>query len=211
MATYYELLGVARDATDNDIRRAFRRLAKARHPDRDSGTEAGMVRLNLAYDTLKDREKREAYDATLAGPRPLPPKPPEGPLTGPDPLRFLAVIFNPADQAVLEAVANVERAIEELAYDLYDDQAVDTFASAVERAQHVIEEADRAFRSQVWPARLTKGLHLYGQGTRQIEDALDDFSDFVLNYDSDLIVQGRVILRGGRELLDEARVVLLQS
>lgn len=212
MGTYYDLLGVARDATDDDLRRAFRKLAKASHPDRDSGTEAAMVRLNQAYETLRDPEKRQAYDQTLRpeGQR-LPPRPatPHGPVPGPDPLRFLALVFNPADQAVLMAVARVEAAIGELAYDLYDDDLVEAFAAAVERAQAVLGEADHAFRSQIWPDRLANGLHLYGQGMRQIEDALDDFSTFVLNYDSDLIVQGRDILRGGRELLDEGRIALV--
>jgi curved DNA-binding protein CbpA len=214
MGTYYELLGVSRTATDQEIRQAFRQMAKTRHPDANPGAEAAMVRLNLAYETLRDRNKRQAYDATLvpaykSGGRPKRPSRPAP--TATDPYRFLAMVFNPADQSIVEAVARLEQAIDDLAYDLYDDQYVSIFDQAVERAKGVLRDADLTFRTQVWPGRLTDGLHLYGQGMRQIEDALEDFSNFVMNFDSDLIVQGRAILKVGRELLDEARMALVRA
>ncbi|RYG29353.1 MAG: J domain-containing protein, partial [Burkholderiales bacterium] len=64
MPNHYDILGVKHDATTDAIRRAFRRQAKSLHPDKDSGTEAAMVRLNEAYDTLKDPQRRKVYDAT---------------------------------------------------------------------------------------------------------------------------------------------------
>jgi molecular chaperone DnaJ len=62
---YYETLGVARAASDGDIKAAFRKLAMKYHPDRNPGdkdSEHRFKEINEAYDVLKDADKRAAYD-----------------------------------------------------------------------------------------------------------------------------------------------------
>src|SRR5512132_3994489 len=61
---YYEILGVPRQATVDDIRAAFRRLAKQYHPDvnRETGAEERFKEINEAYAVLSDDQKRAAYD-----------------------------------------------------------------------------------------------------------------------------------------------------
>lgn len=62
---YYEILGVPRDATQKDIERAFRKLAKKYHPDVNPNEEAAAKRfkeVNEAYQVLRDPEKRREYD-----------------------------------------------------------------------------------------------------------------------------------------------------
>lgn len=62
---YYETLGVDRAASDDDIKKAFRKLAMKYHPDRNAGdktAEQKFKEINEAYDILKDGEKRAAYD-----------------------------------------------------------------------------------------------------------------------------------------------------
>lgn len=61
---YFDALGVKRDATDEELRAAFRRKAKATHPDRKGGDNMQMVLVNRAYETLKDPERRKAYEQT---------------------------------------------------------------------------------------------------------------------------------------------------
>jgi len=61
----YEILGVARDASDADLKKAFRGLAMKYHPDRNPGNdeaEQKFKEINLAHEILKDDEKRAAYD-----------------------------------------------------------------------------------------------------------------------------------------------------
>lgn len=62
---YYELLGVPRTASPDDIKKAFRKLAMQHHPDRNPGNkdaEKKFKDVNHAYDVLKDTDKRAAYD-----------------------------------------------------------------------------------------------------------------------------------------------------
>ena len=66
---YYGILGVERGASDDEIRRSYRKLARKYHPDvsKESDAEARMRDVNEAYDVLRDQEKRQAYDNLAAG------------------------------------------------------------------------------------------------------------------------------------------------
>lgn len=61
MSDYYNLLGVDRNASPDDIKRAYRKLAAQHHPDR-GGDTAKFQEIQQAYDTLSDPEKRSQYD-----------------------------------------------------------------------------------------------------------------------------------------------------
>lgn len=62
--TYYDILGVKRDATQDDIKKAFRKLAAKYHPDA-GGDEAKFKEVSEAYTTLSDPDKRREYDQLL--------------------------------------------------------------------------------------------------------------------------------------------------
>ena len=64
---YYEVLGVAKSASDDDIKKAYRKLAMKFHPDRNQGEKAKEAEetfkeVKEAYEMLSDSQKRAAYD-----------------------------------------------------------------------------------------------------------------------------------------------------
>lgn len=59
---YYEILGVSKDASADEIKKAFRKIAVKYHPDKEGGDEAKFKEANEAYEVLKDSQKRQRYD-----------------------------------------------------------------------------------------------------------------------------------------------------
>ncbi|MEX0861461.1 DnaJ domain-containing protein [Nitrosopumilus sp.] len=66
LPNYYEIIGVSKDASVEEIRNKFRELAKKTHPDKTKeNSEEKMAELNKAYEILSDKERREKYDKYL--------------------------------------------------------------------------------------------------------------------------------------------------
>lgn len=59
---YYNILGVDRGASDEEIKKAYRKLAHQHHPDKSGGSEVRFKEINEAYQVLGNKEKREQYD-----------------------------------------------------------------------------------------------------------------------------------------------------
>jgi len=66
LPNYYDVIGVSKDATPEEIKKKFRELAKKTHPDKTKDdSEEEMAELNKAYEVLSDKERREKYDKYL--------------------------------------------------------------------------------------------------------------------------------------------------
>jgi DnaJ-class molecular chaperone len=63
MKDYYQILGVDKDSSKEEIKRAFRKLAAKYHPDKKTGDEAKFKEISEAYAVLSDDKKRAEYDA----------------------------------------------------------------------------------------------------------------------------------------------------
>ncbi len=64
MADYYQTLGVSKNASEDEIKKAFRKLAHKYHPDKGTGDEKKFKEINEAYQVLSNKEKRARYDHT---------------------------------------------------------------------------------------------------------------------------------------------------
>jgi len=62
MKDYYEMLGVPKNASEEEIKKAFRKLAHQYHPDKQGGDEKKFKEINAAYQVLSDKQKRQQYD-----------------------------------------------------------------------------------------------------------------------------------------------------
>jgi DnaJ family protein B protein 4 len=64
-ADYYKLLGIERNANEDDIKRAYKKMALKWHPDRNKGSEASSKKfkeISEAFEVLSDKQKRTVYD-----------------------------------------------------------------------------------------------------------------------------------------------------
>jgi len=67
MKDYYQILGVPKGASEEEIKKAFRKLAQQYHPDKKGGDEAKFKEVSEAYSTLSDKKKRAQYDSFGSG------------------------------------------------------------------------------------------------------------------------------------------------
>ena len=67
MASYYALLGLSENASEEDVRKAYRNLVKRYHPDVNSSNDANarFILIQQAYEVLVNREKRAKYDLAM--------------------------------------------------------------------------------------------------------------------------------------------------
>ncbi len=65
MITYYDILGIKKDATDKDVKYAYRAKAKIAHPDTATGSNAAFIKVREAYDVLMNPIERQKYDQSL--------------------------------------------------------------------------------------------------------------------------------------------------
>ena len=68
---YYDILGISRDANTDQIKKAYRKLARQYHPDvsKETDAEERMQEINVAYDTLSHNDKKTEYDFQLDHPQ----------------------------------------------------------------------------------------------------------------------------------------------
>ena len=185
--THYERLEVSTSASTEQIKAAYRRLARQHHPDLNNGTDAEIMKqLNEAYAVLTEVKRRECYDQTLEDiPRPYHvPKnqiKPRGSREDEAQVLWLQRIYHPVARSIRRIVDSFESRLEDLSYDPYDDELVEAFAE-----------------------------YLY-HSLNQLKDGLDELGYFVQNYGVSHLHTGQDLLTICAELLYKAEEAMANS
>lgn len=204
--THYHILGVEPGVSRAEIKRAYRLLVKEMHPDlgqtdktseeRNEATER-MMRLNEAYETLKDSTRRAVYDASIGlnrAPRNLPPG---GTLLGEEEARerYLRQVFNPSRQAIVKLLGMYQRQLRRLSLDIYDDQLIAAFEHYANRVEAALRRGSEAFAGEPGPESLEAAIRMMRYSIAQAADGLEEMRRFCQNYDYDHLTMAGNLFR----------------
>lgn len=207
--THYDTLEVATDASQAQIKQAYRRLAKRFHPDSGSGDRDTIVLVNAAYEVLGDPQARRTYDLKL-GVRPGSAAAKRQARTaasqaqaacrrgrdGEESLhRWFREVYEPVQRSIGKIVSPLQGELDSLAADPFDDGLMATFTTYLEEARGCLDGAQRTLASRPNPANAAgAAAHLYYCLDR-LSDGLDEFGWFASSYDEQRLYDGREMFR----------------
>ncbi len=230
--THYQTLDVHETATQAEIKRAYRRLAKHYHPDSksDQASHDRIARLNIAYEVIGDPLRRTVYDQQRQG------------LVAADPVEsaanrakraaeaqavyrsvrkatqssearedaWLKLVYGPVDRLLGKIMSPLRTEIRKLSADPFDDELMEGFMAYLEQGRTWLGQAQEKFNSMANPAS-TAGVaadiyHCLGL----LEDGLDELERFTMSYEESYIHTGAELFRRVKQLRAEAKERLKQ-
>lgn len=224
-SNHYETLKVNPNASQAEIKQAYRRLAKLFHPDsqKETANHQEIVRINAAYEVLGDVQSRQSYDSQLHQRTQVSSKNRQQRTQAAqqhsssrqrvrdmdEQIReWLRLVYQPVNRLVVRILLSLEEQIENLAADPFDDQLLEEFQEYLEECRNYLKQAQQAFRCLPNPPEVANAaVHLY-YCLNQIGDGLDDLEYFPLNYDDRYLHTGQEMFRIARGLYREAREAL---
>lgn len=194
--THYEVLGLLPNVSAEEIKRAYRRLVKTKHPDLsyqekgndglESETQLMMV-INEAYSVLMDADKRADYDASIFA------RPSSGfPKHTQDSLdedrareKFIRTVFNPLKRSIAVVLKKYKANLGKLSQDIYDEELLLDFESYVDEIERVLRKASQDFTDNPTPMTMVPAVQWMRHAIAQAADGLDELHFFLGNYDYD--------------------------
>lgn len=213
---HYQTLRLSSQATQAEIKQAYRQLVKLFHPDSNPQTSdrEQILRINAAYEVLRDPHKRQSYDQSLH--RSYPPlserqqerqqraataqkqyRAQRQRESHPDEAhqRWLTQVYSPVNRLLCSILNSLEEQLEELAADPFDDQLMADFQSYLADCRRDLKQAQQTFRSQPNPSTTAgAAVHLY-YCLNQVGDGIEELQLFTLNYDEDYLHAGQEMFR----------------
>jgi len=232
--SHYDTLEISSNASQADVKKAYRRLVKLFHPDsrQETASHDRITSLNAAYEILCDPNKRRRYDAELEGltythhhassPSSSPHRPQEpfqpssrrhrrasSSQTADAQLqRWLKQVYNPIYKTLGHIIQQLDAEITDLSADPFDDSLLEAFEEYIDNCREQVERSQQVFQSQPNPSSLAGvASHLY-YCLSQVGDGLDELERFISCYDEHYLHTGQELFRIADKLRWEAQASL---
>ncbi|NET00021.1 MAG: J domain-containing protein [Sphaerospermopsis sp. SIO1G2] len=222
-SNHYETLKIKANASQTEIKQAYRRLAKMFHPDsnQETANHEKIIKINAAYEVLSDMQSRQKYDEqirnttqtstiyrqerTAATQKQYKAKKQSGKFADEKIEEWLRLVYQPVNRLLCGILNSLEQQIEELAADPFDDELIDNFQQYLDQCRDDFKQAQSIFRSLPNPPSLARAAaHLY-YSLSQVGDGLEELGYFPLNYDDRYLHTGQEMFRIATRLHCEAQ------
>jgi molecular chaperone DnaJ len=226
---HYHTLGIDSDATQAEIKQAYRTLAKQFHPDRYEGSDETanydrIVAINAAYEILGDVNRRYHYDqsrfwghtpsyhqsdrsdrqertATVQHQyqRKRPPNEDE------QISQWLKDVYTPVNRLIGRVLNSYKMEINQLAADPFDDELMENFQAYLEDCRQGQSEAEHLFQSRNNPPQIARFATTVYYCLSHVGDGLKELEHFTTSYDENYLHTGREMFRLAIQLRQEAQ------
>ncbi|MBD2677560.1 MULTISPECIES: J domain-containing protein [Nostoc] len=223
VSNHYETLKVSPNASQAEIKQAYRRLVKLFHPDSNQETadREEIIRINAAYEVLGDNQNRRNYDQqlqdksrkldgdrqqrTASAQKRYQATRKTGRDADEEVEEWLRKVYQPVNRLLCTILYSLEEQMEQLAADPFDDELLDEFQEYLNTCRNDLKQAQTTFRSLPNPPSLARtAAHLY-YSLDQLADGIEELGYFPLNYDERYLHTGQELFRIATRLHCEAQ------
>ncbi|GAX35461.1 J domain-containing protein [Nodularia sp. NIES-3585] len=224
VSNHYETLKVNPNASQAEIKQSYRRLVKLFHPDSNQQTsdQEQIIRINAAYEVLKDSQNRLSYDQKLqdesqklknnsyqqraasAQKRYQTTR-----QTGRDAdehvEEWLRLVYQPVNELLDHILNSLDDQIEQLAADPFDDELLEEFQEYLNTSRDDLKQAQLTFRSLPNPPSLARAAAYIYHSLSQVADGVEELAYFPLSYDERYLHTGQELFRIAARLYYEVQ------
>ena len=229
---HYDVLEISSTATQDDIKRAYRRLAKRFHPDSNHTVvnHEHIAIINAAYEVLGDPNQRKTYDTYLYGQRslnsftssyaqnaskktksPVDPKSnrtrqSSGSSADEAISQWLQFVYRPVCKTLSRILNAFDHEVDLLSADPFDDELMENFQLYLTQSRDALIQTQTLFRTRPNPSSLAKAASNLYYCLSQVGDGIDELERFTSSYDDYYLHTGHELFRIARRLKQEAQI-----
>jgi molecular chaperone DnaJ len=217
---HYQTLEISSEATQAQVKQAYRKLAKQCHPDVLDNRSAQVLahekiaRVNAAYEVLGDVQARRLYDAQMETPwrsraesaasdrahrsataAQYRGKARQSSASETTIEQWLRTVFNPTDRLIGQIIKPLKAEVRALSADPFDDELMEVFQAYIETCRASLEKAQAKFKSMPNPAGVASGAANLYYCLNQLEDGIEEIERFTYTYDDSYLHTGQELFR----------------